>query len=125
MFRRLSTTLRYQKLDARATLSAILDRTLCPASHANVLKVIDSNENGIIEPREIYQNLEDYDKDGSMDIDADEIKKWLHEHGKFVTKEQADKVFNQMDFNNDGSIKYEDFLALVTARLLTLSLTAK
>ncbi|CBY09977.1 unnamed protein product [Oikopleura dioica] len=77
------------------------------------------------EENAILELFNDYDDDGSLTIDAEEIKKWLQEHGKFVTKEQSEKVFHQMDFNNDGTIKYDDFLALVTARLLTLSLTAK
>ncbi|CBY09976.1 unnamed protein product [Oikopleura dioica] len=62
MLRRLSTSLRSQKLDAKKTLNAILDQTLCPSSHAKILKLIDSNQNGIIEPKEIYKNLEGLNK---------------------------------------------------------------
>ena len=30
----------------------------------------------------ILELFQDYDEDGSLTIDAEEIKKWLHEHGQ-------------------------------------------
>ena len=43
-------------------------------------------------------------------------------HGKRITICQAEKVVEQMDFDEDGVIIYDDFLVVITARLLSIKL---
>jgi len=69
--------------------------------------------------RDLYK---EYDANGNEGITAEEIKVWLNEHGKHVTLSDAKRIIQQMDLKDDGNITYDNFLILITARLLTLTL---
>ena len=51
--------------------------------------------------------------DGSHRLDKYEVQYWLENHGKYITIRQAQKIIDQMDFNGDGMIEYDDFLATI------------
>ncbi|CAG5108264.1 Oidioi.mRNA.OKI2018_I69.chr1.g3713.t1.cds [Oikopleura dioica] len=66
--------------------------------------------------------FEEYDSDGSGSVQKEEIKKWLDQHGKPVSKAQAGKISDAMDVSGDDRISYEEFLTMIAARLLVLNL---
>merc|ERR1711970_244697 len=70
----------------------------------------------------VLKLFDEYDKDGSHQLDKYEVQYWLENHGKYITIRQAQKIIEQMDFNGDGFIEYNDFLATILARLLTIRL---
>ena len=55
-------------------------------------------------------------------MDPEEVQWWLENHGKYVTDRQAKKIVEQMDFDEDGFCDYNDFLAVILARILTIKL---
>jgi Ca2+-binding EF-hand superfamily protein len=48
-----------------------------------------------------------------------EIQTWLSMHGKTIPILQADKIVELIDFDQNGRIDYEDFLVVITARILS------
>lgn len=55
-------------------------------------------------------------------VQPEEIKKWMDQHGKPVSKAQAGKISETMDVTGDEKISYEEFLTMIAARLLVLKL---
>ena len=55
-------------------------------------------------------------------VQPEEIKKWMDQHGKPVSKAQAGKISETMDVTGDDRISYEEFLTMIAARLLVLKL---
>lgn len=60
--------------------------------------------------------------DKNSKLDPEEVQWWLENHGKYVTEKQAKKIVEQMDFDGDGFCDYNDFLAVILARILTIKL---
>ena len=60
--------------------------------------------------------------DKNSKLDPEEVQWWLENHGKYVTDKQAKRIVEQMDFDGDGFCDYNDFLAVILARILTIKL---
>ena len=56
--------------------------------------------------------------DGKENITADDLIKWMNRHGKFLTKSQVDSIISGVDANGDEVIDIEEFLILVTKKLI-------
>jgi len=72
-------------------LNAILDQTLCPSSHAKILKLIDSNQNGIIEVLTTHPTL------GSSIFQA---KRDLQELGRIEQNERKSRLATSQNNRN-------------------------
>lgn len=52
----------------------------------------------------------DFDKDGSGEIDAAELKAVFEEQGKHFTDDQLERMIAQCDSDGSGTMNYEEFL---------------
>ena len=77
-----------------------------------VLKLFDEYDKGLICSKFLCRLIWLF-ADGSARLDAHEVQYWLENHGKYITIRQAQKIIDQMDFNGDGFIEYNDFLATI------------
>ena len=55
--------------------------------------------------------------DKNSKLDPEEVQWWLENHGKYVTDKQAKRIVEQMDFDGDGFCDYNDFLAVILAKV--------
>ena len=70
-------------------------------------------------PSEFHRpTFQNYDVDGKENITADDLIKWMNRHGKFLTKSQVDSIISGVDANGDEVIDIEEFLILVTKKLI-------
>merc|ERR1712242_504051 len=158
-----------RSINGEQTLNSVIQKQLSEKDAKELFSLIDQNQDGILQARELYQALshnieglesliltllddvvidsekmtfpdflifvsrrksgngvlklfDEYDKDGSHRLDKYEVQYWHENHGKYITIRQAQKIIDQMDFNGDGMIEYDDFLATILARVLTIKL---
>jgi len=70
----------------------------------------------------IQDLFQEYGENEEHLVTAEQVQDWLLNHGKKVTSAQAQAIVHQMDYHDEGAIIYDDFLTLITARLLTIRL---
>lgn len=96
------------------------------------MKVIDSNNNGVIDYTEfiaacmysqdytqeknIKQAFQYFDKDNSGTITTEELKQCLQSEDQTLTDEEAFKLIKEVDNNDDGMIDYTEFLEMMKAK---------
>jgi len=61
----------------------------------------------------LRQLCRDFDKDGSGEIDAGELKQVFAEYGKNFTQEELDRMIAMADADGSGTMNYEEFLKQV------------
>jgi Ca2+-binding EF-hand superfamily protein len=65
---------------------------------------------------EIKEIFDYFDKDGSGEIDSDELKDCLKCLGENVVDEEVNDMIAAMDINGDGTISYTEFLNEMSKR---------
>merc|ERR1712130_1060086 len=68
----------------------------------------------------IHDLFQEYEKNESKLVTADEMKSWLERHGRKLSPGQAEAIINQMRLGDEEGLTYESFLVMITARLLTI-----
>lgn len=71
---------------------------------------MELTEEDEIELRNIF---EEFDVDKSGAIDANELMKGAQVYGLNPTKDEIDNAWTSVDFDNNGTLSYEEFRALV------------
>jgi len=96
------------------------------------MKVIDSNNNGVIDytefiaacmysqdytqEKQIKQAFMYFDKDNSGTISAEELKMCLQSEDQTMTDEEVNRLIGEVDQNCDGLIDYKEFLEMMMDR---------
>ena len=96
------------------------------------MKVIDSNNNGVIdytefiaacmysqdysEERQIRQAFMYFDKDNSGTISSDELRQCLQSEDQTLSDEEVNALISEVDSNKDGLIDYKEFLDMMRAK---------
>lgn len=62
--------------------------------------------------------FENFDTDGDGKITVAELQEWLFRHGKHITTEKLEEMLECVDVNGDHQIDYDEFLILVTKKLI-------
>ncbi|XP_078313189.1 uncharacterized protein LOC144619408 isoform X1 [Crassostrea virginica] len=96
-----------------------------------LMKKLDTNENGKIEYEEFEKYLVDhykspqesqdtmmeafklFDKDGSGEIDAEELKEAMMRLGDQLTQEEAEDMIKSADIDKDGKINIIEFIRMM------------
>ncbi|KAL8346909.1 hypothetical protein RB601_003445 [Gaeumannomyces tritici] len=68
------------------------------------------------EQRELLQAFEVIDQDGSGSISPDELRRALRHLGDFYTDEEITEMINHADLDGNGSIDYQEFVQLMSAK---------
>jgi len=91
--------------EIRKTLHGAVD-----GEHAKVNDDAEEAEDSI----DILQAFKIMDRDGDGIIDVAALRAGLSEFGEELTEEEAEQLFAKMDADNDGAVKYEEFVKMVT-----------
>ena len=98
----------------------------------DAMKVIDSNNNGVVdytefiaacmysqdysEERQIKQAFMYFDKDNSGTITSEELRMCLASEDQTLTDEDITKLIQEVDTNQDGMIDYREFLEMMAVK---------
>jgi calcium-dependent protein kinase len=93
------------------------------------MKVIDANQNGLIDYTEFiaaclhsYSYLQDaqlrsafsyFDKDGNGTISKEELRECLESDEFTLSDEEINKLIKGVDINDDGKIDYLEFITMM------------
>ncbi|ETV81172.1 hypothetical protein H257_05759 [Aphanomyces astaci] len=61
--------------------------------------------------QELKKIFDDYDEDGSGDIDVEELGKIADDLGEPLSKEELDYLVKEFDADGSGTIDWEEFIA--------------
>ena len=59
-----------------------------------------------------------FDSDSNCQISTEEISIWMMRHGKLMTPQQIEHRISSSDKNNDGVIDRDEFVQIVTKKIL-------
>lgn len=77
-------------------------------------KIISRGTRGIIGIARVFKNIDD---DNSKTISFEEFDKALKDFRLSVVEEDAQKIFNVLDLNKNGTIDYNEFLRMITGEM--------
>lgn len=63
-----------------------------------------------VQMKEIRANFKTADKDHSGELDRKEFLEYFMKADSKMTKEQIEKVFDNMDYDGSGTIDYDEFM---------------
>lgn len=61
---------------------------------------------------EVFKSL---DKDGNGYLEADEIQQIMTQLGDPISKEEAERMVNEVDCNTDGKVQFSELLQVMNA----------
>ena len=112
-------------------LKEIPDINLKEDEIVEAVKVIDANQNGLIDYTEFiaaclhsYNYLQDaqlraafcyFDKDGNGTISKEELRECLESDDFLLNDEEINKLIAGVDINDDGEIDYLEFITMMKA----------
>merc|ERR1712028_159817 len=76
------------------------------------------NQGGKKQKQEIKEAFDLFDTDGSGNIDAKELKVAMRALGFEPKKEEIQKMISDVDDDGSGTIEYEEFLKMMTHKIL-------
>jgi len=65
---------------------------------------------------EIREAFRVFDKDGSGQISADEMRSVMANLGENLTDEEIDEMIREADVNGDGEVDFEEFARMMTQK---------
>ncbi|CAK9293570.1 unnamed protein product [Gordionus sp. m RMFG-2023] len=81
------------------------------------LKIVQTHStNRSFNEAEIREAFRIFDKDGNGFIGAAELRHIMSNLGEKLTEEEVDDLLKMADSNQDGQVKYEDFVTLIMSK---------
>ncbi|XP_037959812.1 neo-calmodulin-like [Teleopsis dalmanni] len=113
------------------TLLRSLGQTPTEAEVREMVSLIDTNGNGMIEfeefvdlmlktmdgettERDFREAFSVFDRDENGFITADELRYILTQLGEALTDDEVDDIIREVDIDGDGQINYQEFIVMMT-----------